>query len=56
MNNFQKQAIWLAIDFFCLGSLTAYVFYSGVINPIIEGYFTFIFVAFVIYLVVSRIL
>lgn len=38
MNNFQKQAIWLAIDFFCLGSLTAYVFYSGMINPIIEGY------------------
>lgn len=57
LNNFQKSAVWVLSDFlcFCIGSVAAYIFYTGMINPRIEGYFLFTVVAFLINIVVSRV-
>lgn len=57
MNNYQKTLAWLGIDFvcFCLGSASAYFFYSGMIDPRIEGYFIFTMIAFIIYVLVSHV-
>ncbi|XJS11001.1 polysaccharide biosynthesis protein [Aerococcaceae bacterium WGS1372] len=55
-NNFQKSVIWLIADFlsFVMGSTVSYIFFSGVIDPRMEGYLIFTFVAFIIYVVISR--
>lgn len=57
LNNFQKSAVWVLSDFlcFCIGSAAAYIFYTGMINPQIEGYFMFTVIAFLINIVVSRV-
>ncbi|MBA5730046.1 polysaccharide biosynthesis protein [Aerococcaceae bacterium INB8] len=57
MNNIQKTIVWLLADFICLciGSASAYIFYWNMISPRLKGYFLFTIVAFVIYIIVSRV-